>query len=246
MYLLAALVFAGQLFTTATVTVLLGFICFCLTASSVYVLNDLVDAERDKLHPRKRNRPIPAGQIAKPTASLFLGALLALWIPTAFLLSFEFGFVSLAYFLLNLAYSFKLKHIFLLDVMIIAVGFLLRALAGSVLIHVPISPWLFACTLLLSLFLGLGKRRHELTVVQQNHRAVLEFYSLPLVDQFLTAISSSTIMAYSLYTFFATAKYEMICGRSRLWCTVSSGTSTLSAIRTWAGRRKRHCSRTSP
>lgn len=209
-YVFAAVVFAGQLFTGAALTALLGFFYFCLASSTVYVLNDIVDATRDELHPTKRLRPIPAGLVSKRVAWFYLATLVTLWLPGAYALAPEFSAVAAGYFLLNVAYSFKLKHLFLLDVMTIAFGFVLRAVAGALLIHVPVSPWLFVCTILISLFLALGKRRSELAVASSGHREVLSFYSVALVDQFLSGLSGTTIIAYSLYTFFARPGGEMM------------------------------------
>lgn len=210
-YLFAALVFSKHLLDMPNLLVsVLGFCCFALASSSVYVLNDIVDAEQDKLHPKKRFRPIPAGVLSKPAAWVYLIVLTSVWVSASLILSRTFAAVLVAYFAMNIAYSFFLKHVFVLDAMTIAFGFVLRALGGAVLIHVPFSPWLFVCTVLLSLFLALGKRRSELTFAQVGHRRVLTMYTTALIDQFLATLSGAVILAYSLYTFLASPQHEIM------------------------------------
>ncbi len=168
-------------------------------------MNDILDIERDRLHEKKSKRPIASGRLPVHIAwiaavLLCIGALAA-----SFALDFKFGSISVAYLGLITAYSFGLKRIVILDVLVIAGGFVLRAAAGAVAISVSVSPWLFVCTVLLALFLGLAKRRQELLVVQQaqDHRPVLEQYSIPLLDQLINIVASTTITAYALYTFFS-------------------------------------------
>lgn len=210
-YLFAALVFAGEAHNPGLLLqACLGFVYFCLASSSVYVLNDLVDAERDKLHPKKRLRPIPSGAVSRPAAVVYLLVLLAVWLPGSYLLSPRFCLTAVLYLLLNVAYSWRLKHMFLLDVLTIAAGFILRAQAGALLVGVPLSPWLLVCTILLSLFLGLGKRRSELGTARAGHREVLAIYTPELLDQYLSALTGTTIMAYSLYTITANPRHEMM------------------------------------
>jgi len=206
------LVFAGLVFTYNLLNpgmlgrVLLAFVAFCMLSSAGYVWNDLRDVAADRLHPTKRRRPIAAGQVPPwlaATLALALGAgglLLALWLGTSFML------VASLYVLLTASYSIWLKHLVLIDVFGISAGFVLRAVGGAVVIGVPVSPWLYVCTVLVSLFLGLGKRRNELEVLEggaAGHRKNLEQYSLELVDQLILIVASVTIMAYSLYTFSA-------------------------------------------
>jgi 4-hydroxybenzoate polyprenyltransferase len=207
-FVLAALVFDRQL---AHLPVLLkslaGFFIFCLISSTVYIINDIADREADQQHPTKRNRPIASGKLPVKIAIVATVIILLICFPIAFLLSKEFALVLLVYFLLNLAYSKLLKHVVLIDVLIIAAGFVLRVAAGVSLIEVErFSPWLYVVTTLFALYIGFGKRRAELALLTDGanaHRRVLDGYSLPFLDQLITVVSSTTIIAYSLYTFSA-------------------------------------------
>ena len=186
--------------------VVLAFIAFCMLSSAGYIWNDLRDAPADRLHPIKRNRPIAAGLVPVPlavTVGLLLGAG---GLTIAFALGTSFLLVASLYMLLTVSYSIWLKHLVLIDVFGISAGFVLRAVGGAVVIGVPVSPWLYVCTVLVSLFLGLGKRRNELELLAAGaagHRKNLQEYSLELVDQLILIVASVTIMAYSLYTFSA-------------------------------------------
>lgn len=185
---------------------LAAFAFFCLLSGAVYLINDLVDVEKDRQHPFKRHRPLASGRLGRVPALAAMGLLLLVSIPGAFLLNWVFGIVALVYFAIMLSYSFLLKHVVLVDVLTIAVGFVLRAVAGAVAIKVPISPWLYVCTILLALFLGLGKRRHELLLLEEGasrHRQILEEYSAQLLEQMIVLVGAATVMAYSLYTFSA-------------------------------------------
>jgi 4-hydroxybenzoate polyprenyltransferase len=203
-----ALVFDKQLFHLVPLArTLAGFALFCLISSAVYIFNDLADIESDRLHPEKKNRPLPSGQLSQAAAwgaGIFLAAFT---LPLGWMLSPAFAAVLAVYFLINLAYSRWLKHIPILDVMIVAAGFVLRVHAGTTLIEVErFSPWLYVVTTLGALYLGFGKRRSELALLAQgagSHRKVLEGYTLPLLDQYITIVSAATILAYSLYTFSA-------------------------------------------
>ena len=204
----AALVFDKQLFTLDSfLRTLGGFALFCLVSSSVYIFNDLADIEADRQHPVKKNRPIPAGQLPVGAAWAAGILLVAASLGLGYLLSPAFSAVLGVYFLINMAYSKWLKHVPILDVLIIASGFVLRVGAGVTLIHVErFSPWLYVVMSLLSLFLGFGKRRAELSLLAKgagSHRKVLEGYTLPLLDQYIMIVSGTTIVAYSLYTFSA-------------------------------------------
>ncbi|CAH1208898.1 Decaprenyl-phosphate phosphoribosyltransferase [Paenibacillus sp. JJ-223] len=203
--LFAALVFSFEEIRTETViATLVGFFLFSLVAGCVYILNDYVDRERDRQHPVKRNRPIASGQVSPRQALGFGIGLLVLSVGSAMMLNPLFGVLCIVYFALNVSYSFVLKHIVIMDVMTIAAGFVLRAIAGGVLIHVPFTPWFLICTMLLSLFLAIGKRRHELVLLEGNtgsHRKVLDHYSVTLLDQFNTIVTTATIISYSLFTF---------------------------------------------
>jgi 4-hydroxybenzoate polyprenyltransferase len=207
-FVFGALVFDGKVFQPGPLSrTAAGFVLLCLISSTVYILNDIADLEADRSHPAKRNRPIASGRlpvrVAWP-AGLTLGAVtLAL----SFLLDPGFGLIVAGYFVLNLLYSFWLKHAAIIDVLIVAAGFVLRVAAGVSLISVArFSPWLYVCTTLLSLIIGFGKRRAELLLLAEeanSHRPVLDGYTIPLLDQLIVIASASTIMAYSLYTFSA-------------------------------------------
>ncbi len=186
---------------------LAGFVLLCLISSAVYIINDLSDIERDRQHPTKRYRPIPSGQLAVPVAQMAALLLSVLALALSFLLNIWFGVIAAAYFTIQLAYSFWLKNVVIVDVMTIAAGFVLRVAAGVPLVNVErFSPWLYAFTTLLSLFLALGKRRQELVLLQDNaanHRAILNEYSLSYLDELINVVVSGAIVVYSLYTFTA-------------------------------------------
>lgn len=202
----AALVFDHKLFVGPLFLRTLG--CFgllCLLSSTVYLINDLADIEKDKLHPKKRFRPLASGQLKKELAVGTAIVLPLILLPISFSLEWQFGLIAVIYLGTNLAYSFWLKHIVLIDVLVLALGYLLRVSAGAVIIQVAISPWLYICMTLLALFIGFGKRRGELLLMQQGgeSRRVLKEYSLPFLDELINIVSTATIMAYSLYTFVA-------------------------------------------
>ena len=184
-----------------------GFILFSLVSSSVYLLNDITDVEADRQHPKKKNRPIASGDLKISTARWAVVVLLFLAIPLAYILSPGFCLLLLIYLVLNLTYSRWLKHIIIIDVFVLASFYVIRVVAGLTLIEVTrFSPWLYVVTTLLALYIGLGKRRAELTLLSdgaQSHRKVLDGYSLPLLDQYITIVSATTVVAYSLYTFSA-------------------------------------------
>jgi len=207
-FIFAALVFDKQLLNAdAFLRTLAGFALFCLISSSVYIFNDLADVEADRQHPEKKNRPIAAGKLPIGVAWFAGIALVILTLGLAYLLAPGFEIVLIIYFLLNMAYSKWLKHIPIIDVLVIATGFVLRVHAGVTLIEVQrFSPWLYVVMTLLALFLGFGKRRAELALLAQgagSHRKVLDGYTLPLLDQYIMIVSGTTVVAYSLYTFSA-------------------------------------------
>ena len=206
------LVFAGLVFTYNLLNpdmlsrVMLAFVAFCMLSSAGYLWNDLRDAPADRLHPIKCRRPIAAGLVPPWLAATIALALAAAGLALAFSLGTSFLLVASLYVVLTASYSIWLKHLVLIDVFGISAGFVLRAVGGAVVIGVPVSPWLYVCTVLVSLFLGLGKRRNELELLETgaaDHRKNLEQYSLELVDQLILIVASVTIMAYSLYTFSA-------------------------------------------
>lgn len=208
-FVLAALVFDRQLFHIQSLErTLITFLIFCLVSSSVYLFNDVFDIDADRLHPIKKNRPIASGKVPVSVAVitsviLILGSLVG-----SYFLSIGLLAIVAVYFLLNLAYSKWLKHMPIIDVLVIAACFVLRVAAGVSVIQVErFSPWLYVVTTLFALYIGLGKRRAELMILVpengQSHRKVLSGYSLEFVDQLITIVSSTTIIAYSLYTFSA-------------------------------------------
>ena len=186
----------------------IAFILLSLMSSAVYIMNDLVDIESDRQHPKKRSRPLPAGELSPTvaTAAAFLFAAGSL--AAGFVLAPIFGWILLGYLLTQIAYTFWLKHVVLIDVSVVATGFILRIAAGvAVLPDVErFSPWLYIFGGFLALFLALGKRRHELVLLGAeagNHRAILNEYSLELIDRLIGIVTTSAIVAYSLYTFLA-------------------------------------------
>lgn len=202
--LFAGLVFSHHLlhprFTLRSFT---AFVLFCALSGSVYVLNDVCDVQQDRQHPLKRHRPIASGRLRVHTALVFAFVVVAFSVLFSFMLGYSFGGVALTYVVLILSYSLWLKHVVILDVLVVAAGFVLRAVAGAVVIHVEISSWLLICTILLALFLALSKRRHELVLLENGageHRPILAEYSPPLLDQMIAVVTSSTVMAYALYT----------------------------------------------
>lgn len=201
-----------------------AFVVFCLASGFVYFVNDLVDVEQDRAHPTKRKRPIASGALPESVARVSIGFLLALtlvgavaldWVSQQFplpagapIFPFPFAFtgVTITYLVLQVAYSFWLKHIVIVDVFCIAAGFVLRTVAGAAIIQVPISPWLYMLTTMLSLFIGFAKRRNEIVILEgdaKNHRAILDEYSAELLDQMIAVTLATTVIAYSLYTFTA-------------------------------------------
>lgn len=193
--------FQALLVTTA------GFILFSLVSSTVYILNDITDLEADRKHPKKRNRPIASGELSLSAARWSVLILIVIAFPLAYLLSPGFLLILLFYWVLSLSYSKWLKHIVIIDVFVLASFYVIRVVAGLTLIEVTrFSPWLYVVTTLLALYIGLGKRRAELALLSEDaftHRKVLDGYSIPLLDQYITIVSGTTIVAYSLYTFSA-------------------------------------------
>lgn len=185
----------------------LAFILFCILSGSVYLINDLTDIDRDRQHPVKRNRPLASGGLSKSWAVSAAIVLPIIALSLSFLLQPLFGLIALVYFVIQLFYSFGLKDVVILDVLIIAAGFVLRVAAGSAVAEAErFSPWLYVCITLLALFLALGKRRNELLLLEASalgHRKVLQEYSPQLLDEMIALVTSSTVIAYSLYTFSA-------------------------------------------
>lgn len=206
---LAPLLFDRHLFDAIPVLLsLAAVIAFCLVASGIYLVNDVRDAESDRHHPLKRFRPIAAGQVSSRLALVAAAICIAASLAISLLVRPGFGAVIAAYALLMITYSAGLKRIVIVDVFAIAGGFVLRAVGGAVAIAVPVSPWLYVCTMLAALLIGFGKRRHELALLGEDagdHRVNLEAYSIPLLDQLISIVAASTVMAYALYTFDSAA-----------------------------------------
>jgi 4-hydroxybenzoate polyprenyltransferase len=212
-FIFAAVVFDSKLFVpgpffqTPLGKTIIGFVLLCLISSTIYIINDIADVEADRQHPRKKNRPIPSGQLPIPiawAAAIIIGLFTLV---ASFALDTTFGWIIVIYAVLNLAYSFKLKHVVIVDVLIVAAGFVLRVAAGVALVNVVrFSPWLYMCMALLALFLGFAKRRQEIVLLNDgaiSSRAILEEYNLEFLDGMLNVVMACTVIAYSLYTFLA-------------------------------------------
>lgn len=203
LFVFAGVIFSQQLLTPRIWPALAAFAIFCGLSGSIYLFNDVADADKDRLHPAKRLRPIASGALPLGTAVGFGVLLLAGCLAAAFALSPAFGLVSLCYGALLTAYSLWLKHIVIVDVLTVSMGFVLRAVAGAVAVDVEISGWLLICSILMALFLGLGKRRHEylsLTGDAAAHRPILADYSEGFLDQMISVVTASTVTTYALYT----------------------------------------------
>ena len=203
------LIFAGLLFSKNMFSITLfkksceAFVLYCLLASSVYLINDIVDIQKDRLHPKKRLRPIASGRISTSFALTLACILASSSLICSFAIDRTFGAIALGYFILMTLYTFFLKKIATVDVLIISIGFIMRAIAGAAVIHVTISSWLVICTTFLALFMALCKRRQELISLgtkAQQHRETLTQYSRVLLDQFISVASTSTVLSYTLYT----------------------------------------------
>ncbi len=204
----AGLIFDGQfLQLTPFLRVLLAALLFCLVSGVTYTINDLLDLDADKLHPQKRNRPLASGRLGKRTAIIFIIVLSAISLAGGYLLSPNLALIFVAYTLLILAYSLWLKKIMILDVLVIASGFVLRVLAGlSVITVAYFSPWLFVLTTLLAMYLAFGKRLAELKLLETdaiNHRKTLDGYTVPLLNQYIMVILTAILITYTFYTFSA-------------------------------------------
>jgi 4-hydroxybenzoate polyprenyltransferase len=207
-FIFAAIVFDRQFFhPQAFWPTLAGFGLLCIASGVVYLVNDIADCQQDRLHPIKKNRPIASGALSIPVAVTAAGLLTAICFALAYLLHPAFLLLVAAYIAMNLAYSFRLKHIPIVDALMVASFFVMRVAGGVLLISVErFSPWLYVCMLLLALYISFGKRRAELTLLANgasNHRKVLDGYTPALLDNYILIVSAATIVAYSLYTFSA-------------------------------------------
>jgi 4-hydroxybenzoate polyprenyltransferase len=201
---LAALIFAERLFHGPSLTAAaIAFGIFCILSGAVYLVNDLVDVEQDRRHPVKRERPLASGKLSRGVAMVAAAMIMIVAFLGAFTLGTPFGIAAVVYFVMMTAYSLALKNVVILDVLIVALGFVLRAIAGALAIDVAFSNWLLVCTLLLALFLALAKRRHELTLLAGDaveHRKILGEYSPYLLDQMIAVVTASTLVSYAFYT----------------------------------------------
>lgn len=202
--LFAALVFANHAHQASYVMrSVAAFFLFCLISGSIYILNDIIDRVSDSSHPVKKHRPIASGALPVETARKVFSALLVITLLLSFAFSRPFGLAVSIYVLLQLAYTFKLKRVIILDVFAVSFSFLLRVVAGALAINVDISDWILVCSMLLALFLTLSKRRHELTLLETNagnHRVILDEYSPYLLDQMIGVVTSATLVAYIIFT----------------------------------------------
>jgi 4-hydroxybenzoate polyprenyltransferase len=203
LFVFAGLIFAQKLFTPLALVALATFAIFCALSGAVYLVNDVADRDKDRLHPTKRRRPIAAGRLSAPTAVLAALLLVTLSLIASLRISWSLAVVAAAYVTLLILYSVWLKHLVIVDVLVVAAGFVLRAVAGAVAIDVEISGWLLICTILIALFLALGKRRYEYLALGGGaaaHRPILAEYSAELLDQMIAVVTASTVTAYALYT----------------------------------------------
>jgi 4-hydroxybenzoate polyprenyltransferase len=203
LFVFAGVIFSQQLFTPEVWHAGAAFVLFCGLSGAIYLLNDVADAEKDRLHPVKRHRPVASGRLSRGVALAVGVVILAGSLALSFALGWRFGLVALSYGALLTTYSVWLKHLVILDVLTVAVGFVLRAVAGAVAVEAEISGWLLICTVLIALFLALGKRRHEYLTLHGNaaaHRPILAEYSEGFIDQMIAVVTASTVTAYALYT----------------------------------------------
>jgi 4-hydroxybenzoate polyprenyltransferase len=220
--ILLALIFAGELNHPRKVELaLVAIVIFCLLSSAVYTFNDLIDREQDRKHPLKRFRPIASGQVSTVTATVMIVILLGIALFGAILMNMNFFVISIVFLALNLLYTLWLKNIVIIDVMTVALSFVVRAYAGAFAIVVPASKWMLINTLLLALFLGFGKRRHELLLLEQEaaaHRKILEKYSPYLLDQLIAVVTPSVLVMYMLYSFSTEVSLKL--GTQNLFATI--------------------------
>lgn len=207
-FVFAALVFDLKLFAPRfLLKSLSAFVLFSAISSAVYLVNDLVDVDKDRQHPAKRQRPLASGQLSPAVAKLAALVLAAVSLPVSYLLDRGFGAVAAVYLITMILYSFWLKNIVLVDVLTVAAGFMLRVMAGVLLVNTArFSPWLYVCMVFLALFIAISKRRHELVLLDRQanaHRSIFEEYNLPLLDEMTRLVTACAAMAYSLYTFSA-------------------------------------------
>ena len=194
------------------INVISTFVAFCLLSGSIYIINDHLDIEKDIIHPKKSKRPLASGNLKSSHALLFSIVFIMIALSMTYMVNKSLFIISLFFFILLLFYSIFLKNIILVDILIISIGFVLRAIAGSLAIAVLVSPWLIICTFLLALFLAIGKRKHELILLKDKagtHRKILDGYSNDMLNQMTNITIAVLIMSYSLYTFLTQNIYMM-------------------------------------
>lgn len=208
------IVFSAKMFDISLfLNVVYAFIVFCMVSGALYIINDVLDIKSDKLHPKKSKRPIASGKISLSIAYIFSSALFIIGLLWAYKINPGFLLVLITYIILIFIYSIILKNIVIVDILVIAIGFVIRAIAGAVIIKEVISPWLIICTFLLALFLALGKRKHELSLLDseaKNHRKNLEKYSLPALSQMINITMASLLMSYLMYSFLSNNYYMIL------------------------------------
>jgi len=220
--LLAPLIFAGEITHRAKVVeALLATAIFCALSSAIYVFNDIVDCDKDKLHPLKKERPIASGAISRPAAVVLMVILIAIGIAASWFFNSKFLALAVTFTALNLLYTIWLKNIVIVDAMTVAISFVIRAYAGAFAINVPISKWLVINTLALALFLAFGKRRHELVFLDETaaaHRKALIKYSPYLLDQLIGVVTPTVVVMYMLYSFSPEVSQKL--GTENLFLTI--------------------------
>ncbi len=207
-FVFAGIFFDGRVFDVSRLLKsFAAFVIFCLISGAIYLINDLADMERDRMHPAKRNRPLASGALKPIVAQVAAALIIGVGLPCSFLLGIEFGAIIVIYTAVMILYSFVLKNIVIIDVMVVAAGFVLRVMGGAAVVQVTrFSPWLYVCTTLLALFIAINRRRHELVLLAENaenHRAILQEYSLAFLDELTSLVTATALIAYSFYTFSA-------------------------------------------
>jgi len=222
-FVFAALIFSQNVLNPKMLMIsIAAFVIFCFLSGGVYLLNDLLDIEKDKKHPEKSYRPLASGRLSPKVAKITIIIVLTVSLAVSLLvINIPFAATALGYLTVQIAYSILLKEVVIMDIFSIAAGFFLRVIAGAMAIDVPISSWLLICTIFMSLFLGLGKRRHEFLLLGEdarNHRKVLNEYNTNVLDQMVSIVTAGTVISYSLYTL----SYETIkkFGTEKLWYTI--------------------------
>lgn len=213
-FVFSAIIFSNNILNTnLLLKTFIAFVCFCIISSSVYALNDAIDMDKDKKHPKKRNRPVASGRISKKNANILFVILALISISLSIVVNFRLTIILVLYLINNILYSLKLKNIILLDVFSISLGFIFRVYAGCVAIDVNLSNWIILCTFFLSLYLAFGKRKKEIETLRDDaieHRKILEDYDIENLNQMMVVMLSSTIVCYALYSTSNPEKPHMI------------------------------------